>query len=105
VAFVRQTQMGAGADEVRMCWFSAAGITGASTHEVAGGRKAPRHEVAGSWAPAKQRRYEDLMRAPSLVIDVTLTGFDLCVCRYGRSTGCRRPFGGCSERVNARSAH
>jgi hypothetical protein len=28
------------------------------------------------------------------MIDVTLTGFDLCVCRYGRSTGCRRPFGG-----------
>ena len=28
---------------------------GLSTHSEGGGRKAPRHEVAGSWAPAKQR--------------------------------------------------
>ena len=40
-------------------------------------------------------RYEDLMRAPSSMIGVTLTGFELFVCRYGRSVGCRGPFGRC----------
>src|ERR1700739_818003 len=51
------------------------------------------------------KRYEDLMlmRAPSSMIEVTLTGFDLFVCRYGRS-GCRRPFGKCLERIEERSA-
>src|ERR1700757_5037952 len=38
-----------------VCWFSDAGMTGPPQDEVAGGRKAPRHEVAGSWAPAMQR--------------------------------------------------
>jgi hypothetical protein len=40
-------------------------------------------------------RYEDLMRAPSWMIGVTLTGFELFVCRYGRSVGCKGPFGWC----------
>src|SRR5437899_3562506 len=34
--------------------------------EGAGGRKAPRHEVAGSWAVAGSECYGDLMPAPSL---------------------------------------
>jgi hypothetical protein len=49
--------------------------------ELAGVQKAPRHEVAGSWARTGQRAYEDLMRAPSSMIGVVLTEFDLCGCR------------------------
>jgi hypothetical protein len=37
------------------------------------------------------------MPAPSSMMDLVLTGFKLCVCRYGRSAECSRPFGGCSE--------
>ena len=51
-----------------------------------------------------RERYEDLMRALSLMVEVTLTGFDLFVCRYGRSAGWRRSFGKCLERIDARSA-
>jgi hypothetical protein len=32
--------------------------------ELAGVQKAPRHEVAGSWALAGSKRYGDLMLAP-----------------------------------------
>src|SRR5450755_2694342 len=38
-----------------LCRFSAAGMTAYPRGKTAGGRKAPRHEVAGSWAPVVQR--------------------------------------------------
>jgi hypothetical protein len=39
-----------------MLWrFSAGGMQAYPRAEAAGGRKAPRHEVAGSWAPVVQR--------------------------------------------------
>src|SRR5215472_8094874 len=39
--------------------------------QLAGVQKAPRHEVAGSWAPVQQRRYEDLMPAPLSMVSAT----------------------------------
>ena len=38
-----------------LCRFSAAGMTVSPRTPMAGGRKPPRHEIAGSWAPARQR--------------------------------------------------
>ena len=67
--------------------------------EVAGGRKAPRHEVAGDWAPAGSEGYGDLMAASSLMIGLTLTGCDVRVWLYGRSAECDRPFGWCLEGI------
>jgi hypothetical protein len=43
------------ADRLLLCRFSAAGMTVSPRTPMAGGRKAPRHEIAGSWAPARQR--------------------------------------------------
>jgi len=50
---------------------------------AAGGRKAPRHEVAGSWAPVVQRRYGDLMLAPNSGMDVMPAecGWRICILR------------------------
>jgi hypothetical protein len=39
-----------------LCWFLDAGKTKEPRAQLAGVQKAPRHEVAESWAPA---RYED----------------------------------------------
>src|SRR6516162_7917141 len=44
--------------------------------QLTGVQKAPRHEVAGSWAPAGQRRYGDLMSATTLMVGATLPGSD-----------------------------
>jgi hypothetical protein len=49
--------------------------------------------------------YGDLMLAPISMIDVMPAGFDLRVCTDRRSAGRHRHFGGCSERIDARSAH
>jgi hypothetical protein len=38
-----------------LCWFLDAGNQEAPHAQLTGVQKAPRHEVAGSWAPAKQR--------------------------------------------------
>src|ERR1700739_22744 len=38
-----------------MCWFLDAGKKKAPHAQLTGVQKAPRHEVAGSWAPAEQR--------------------------------------------------
>jgi hypothetical protein len=38
-----------------LCWFLDAGKKEAPQAQLTGVQKAPRHEVAGSWAPAKQR--------------------------------------------------
>ena len=40
---------------VLMCWFLDAGNKEAPQAQLTGVQKAPRHEVAGSWAPAEQR--------------------------------------------------
>ena len=66
-------------------------------------RQGTKSREVGHWPGSG--RYEDLMRAPSSMIEVRLTGFELFVCRYGRSTGCREPLGRCSERIDARSGH
>jgi hypothetical protein len=49
-------------------------------------------------------RYGDLMPAPNSMIAVRLAGFDLRVWTYGMPAECNGHFGGCSERINARSA-
>ena len=51
--------------------------------QAAGDRKAPRHEVAGSWAPTGTERYGDLMPAPASMVVGTLAGCELLVCRTG----------------------
>jgi hypothetical protein len=38
-----------------MCWFLDAGNKEAPHAQLTGVQKAPRHEVAGSWVPARQR--------------------------------------------------
>jgi hypothetical protein len=47
-----------------LCRFSDAGMTRLSTRCGAGVRKAPMHEVAGSWALAGSECYGDLVLAP-----------------------------------------
>ena len=47
--------------------FSAAGMMAHRRAEVAGGRKAPRHEVAGSWALAGSEPYGDFDISADLV--------------------------------------
>jgi hypothetical protein len=39
----------------KVCWFLDAGNKEARHAQLTGVQKAPRHEVAGSWAPAEQR--------------------------------------------------
>jgi len=39
----------------QLCWFLDAGKTKEPRAQLAGVQKAPRHEVAESWAPAKQQ--------------------------------------------------
>src|SRR5260370_35784974 len=50
-----------------MCRFSAAGLIAHPRAEAAGGRKAPRHEVAGYWAVAGSERYGGLDISAELV--------------------------------------
>ena len=38
-----------------LCWFLDAGNKEAPYAQLTGVQKAPRHEIAGSWAPARQR--------------------------------------------------
>jgi hypothetical protein len=73
--------------------------------EGAGGRKAPRHEVAGSWVRLGSERYGDLMLAPTWMVEVTLAGCDLDVCRQARSGACNVHLGVRLERIDGRSAH
>src|SRR6516165_1821848 len=73
--------------------------------EVAGVRKAPRHEVAGSWALTGQRALWGFDAGADLNDSVTLAGFDPGCLQYGRSAECSRHFGGRSKRVKARSVH
>jgi hypothetical protein len=51
----------------QLCRFSAAGMMAHRHAEAAGGRKAPRHEVAGSWVLAGSERYWDFDISPELV--------------------------------------
>jgi len=88
-----------------MCRFSAAGMMLYLRAEAAGGRKAPRHEVAGSWAVASSECYGDLMSTPSLDgwRDANTTR-PSCL-PHGRWAECSRHLGGCLDRLNARSVH
>src|SRR5262245_24305066 len=77
-----------------------------SPHALRSGvQKAPRHEVAGSWAPAGSERYGDLMPALTSTVGATLAGCELHVCTQGRSEARDRHLGGGSERIHGRSAH
>jgi hypothetical protein len=88
-----------------MCWFLDGGKKEAAHAQVTGVQKAPRHEVAGSWALAMQRGYGGLMPAPTSTIDVALAEFGLRVCTYGSSGERNRLLGGRWERTHARCAH
>src|SRR5712671_3378154 len=72
--------------------------------ELAGVQKAPRHEVAGSWALAGSECYGELMLAPISMMGGTPARRHLDVCADARLGERSRHFGGCSERVNGRSA-
>ena len=67
-------------------------------------KKAPRHEVAGSWALAGSECYGELMLAPISMMGGTPARRPLDVCTDARLGERSRHFGGRSERVNGRSA-
>jgi len=87
-----------------LCRFLDAGNEEAPQAQLTGVQKAPRHEVAGSWALAGRRALWGFMLAPISMIEVMPAGFDLRVCTDRRSAGSHRHFGGCSERIDAGSA-
>jgi hypothetical protein len=66
---------------------------------AAGDRKAPRHEVAGSWALAGSERYGDLMWARRLILVRTPARRHLHVCAQERSGECPGYF----DRLSGRS--
>ena len=72
---------------------------------AAGDRKAPRHEVAGSWALAGSERYGDLMWARRLILVRTPARRHLHVCTQERSGECPGCFDRLSGRITGRSAH
>src|SRR5215467_11567207 len=74
-----------------MSWFLDAGKKEAPQAQLTGVQKAPRHEVAGSWAPAEQRALWRFNAAPGSMIGGMLTRFDLRVCPHGRSAECSGP--------------
>src|SRR6516162_4499837 len=77
---------------------------GARHAQLTGVQKAPRQEVAGSWAPAGQRRYGDLLSATTLMVGATLPGSDRDV--WTREVGgCNGHLGKRSEGISGRSAH
>jgi hypothetical protein len=61
--------------------------------ELAGVQKAPRHEVAGSWAPAGSECYGELMLAPISMMDGTPARRHLDVCTHARLGECSSHFG------------
>src|ERR1700745_4496460 len=65
-------------------------------------RQGTKSREVGQWP--RSECYGDLMPAPSSMIGVTLAGFELGVCTYGRSAESIRHFGGCSKRLKVRSA-
>jgi hypothetical protein len=89
-----------------LCWFLDAGNNG--TLRMLSGPASKKRQGTKSREVGHRpgsERYGDLMPAPSSMIDVTLAGFELGVCTYGRIAECIRHFGECSERIGARSAH
>src|SRR5260370_30504483 len=79
-------------------------VTRQSALSARGVQKAPRHEVAGSWALAGSEGYGDLMLTPISMMGGTAARRHLDVCTDARLGERSRHFGGCSERVNGRSA-
>ena len=75
----------------RLSWFLDAGNKEAPQAQLTGVQKAPRHEVAGSWAPAEQRALWRFNAAPGSMMGGMLTRFDLRVCPHGRSAECSGP--------------
>src|SRR3954464_14284632 len=88
-----------------VCRFSAAGMTVYRRADAAGGRKAPRHEVAGSWALAGSKRYGELMSAPGLDGGRNANTTRPSCLPDGRAAECRMHFGVCSDRMNGRTVH
>jgi hypothetical protein len=66
-------------------------------------RQGTKSRGVGHWPGSEC--YGDLMLAPISMIDVMPAGFDLRVCTDRRWAERNRHFGGCSERINAGSAH
>ena len=63
-----------------VCRFSAAGMTVSRCAEAAGGRKAPRHEVAGSSAPSSNNDYGDCTSPPLSMVGTTAVRDDMHAC-------------------------
>ena len=72
---------------------------------AAGVEKAPRHEVAGSWALAGGECYGDLMLTTTLMVGATLARGELHGCLQGRLRDGNGHLGGRLERINGQSAH
>jgi len=85
-----------------VCRFSDAGMMLYLRAEAAGGRKAPRHEVAGSWAVAGSKRYGDCMSALLSMVGATAAPDDVYVCVQGSPGECNGHLGGHAECINGR---
>jgi hypothetical protein len=72
--------------------------------ELAGVQKAPRHEVAGSWALAGSECYGDLMLAPISMMGGTPARRDVHVRMQVSPGECNGRLGGHTEFVNGRLA-
>jgi len=83
--------------------FSAGGMQAYPRAEAAGGRKAPRHEVAGSWAPVVQRALWGFDGGADLDVDVTPTGRGRGICTQARLEAWNRHLGKRSERISERT--
>jgi hypothetical protein len=72
-----------------------------------GGRrlKSAKARSRGQLDAAGSERYGDLMLAPTSMVEATLAGCDLHVCRQARLGACDVHLGVCLERINGRSAH
>ena len=73
-----------------VCWFLDAGNKEAPHAQLTGVQKAPRHEVAGSWAPAKPRALWGLTRQAHEVQQWTASEL-VDEYRFERRQPCRTP--------------
>ena len=65
--------------------------------------KAPRHEVAGSWAVAGSKRYGDCMSALLSMVGATAAPDEVHVGIQGSPRECKGHLGGHAECINGRS--
>jgi hypothetical protein len=60
--------------------------------QLAGVKKAPRHEVAGGWAPAKQRARQDFMPVPLSMVSATRARGDVMSAYRGTEESAVGPY-------------